>query len=54
MQTSGLTKAFVFSYIVGKGLGGRKQSLPHDCEQGNTVYQPKIKKITLISAFLAL
>ena len=34
--------------------GGRKQSLPHDCEQDNTVYQPKIKKITLISAFLAL
>ena len=37
-----------------KSTGGKKQSLPHDCEQDNTVYQPKIKKIKLISAFLAL
>ena len=27
-----------------KRTGGRKQSLPHDCKQDNTVYQKKKKK----------
>ena len=34
-----------------KRTGGRKQSLPHDCKQDNTVYQKKKKDNTDICIF---
>ena len=50
MQTSGLTKAIVFSYIVGKGLGEENNHY-HMIVNKTTLFTKKKKKTTLISAF---